>query len=92
LGAGHLLKLEAPNPRDDVALHVGLIGGIGGWADGGSDCRQPFSAQEVRKERLRGFDMKPGGESPEDLGQLIFRFALALISGMELLPALDAVS
>jgi hypothetical protein len=91
LGAGHLLELEAADPRDDVALDVGLIGGIGGGPDGGSDGRQPFRAQEVRKECLRRFDVKPGGESPEDLGELIFRFALALVSGMELLPALDAI-
>ena len=39
VGAGELLQGERPQGRDDVALHVALVGEEGGGPDGGADGR-----------------------------------------------------
>jgi hypothetical protein len=91
LHPGYLLELQTPDPGDDVALDVGLIGGEGGGTDGGANGEKPFTPQEVAEQHLGRFDMDSGGQSRKHLGQFLFGFLLALVSGVELLAALHPI-
>ena len=91
MSAGELLERDPPEGGNEVALDVAFIGEEGGGPDGGLYSGQPFALKEVPEEDLGGLDVGAGGDGGYGFGQFLFGFALARISGVELLAALETI-
>jgi hypothetical protein len=74
-----------------VALYVTLVGEKGGGPDGGPDGREPLIRKVFSYQKLGGLGVGARAKRSQGSYEFLFSFALALVAGVELLPALGVV-